>query len=126
MFQAKIATIDGGVIDDMAGVAALRLMAQALDDLAGSATAHVPPQTAPQARSSDVLASGYAAASPIVRRRFEAILREAEAVGTTGLTLMASRGGRADAGTIAAARFLGSSLGASIRRLEALVLPRAA
>ncbi|ARR52916.1 hypothetical protein [Rhizorhabdus wittichii] len=126
MFQAKMTTIDGGAIEEMDGVAALRLMARALDDLAGSTTGHLPPQTAREAGSPDALASGYAAASPIVRRRFEAILREAEAVGTTGLSLMAARGGRADAGTIAAARFLGNSLGGSIRRLEALVLPRAA
>lgn len=126
MFQSKIATIDGSAIERMDEIAALRLMAQALEDLGGSTTGHVPPQTARQAASPDALASGYGAASPIVRRRFEAILREAEAVGTTGLKLMATRGGRADAGTIAAARFLGSSLDGSIRRLEALILPRAA
>lgn len=125
MFQAKMAAIDGDAIDRMDGVAALRLMAQALDGLAGSTAGHIPRQTARKAGSPDALASGYAAASPIVRRRFEAILREAEAIGTTGLKLMAARGGRADAGTIAAACFLGSSLGDSIRRLEALVLPRA-
>lgn len=126
MFQAKMEAIDGGAIGGMAGVAALRLMARALDDLGGVATENVSSRTADRTRAQDALVAGYAAASPIVRRRFEAILREAETIGTTGLSLMTSRGGRADAGTIAAARFLGHSLDASIRRLEALLPPHAA
>jgi hypothetical protein len=126
MFQAKIAVTDDVAADTMASVAALRFMTSALRDLANSVTKDFSGQPAVEAGSPPSLAAGYAAASPIVRRRFEAILREAETIGTTGLRLMASRGGRADAGTIAAARFLGNSLNGSIRRLEALVMPRAA
>ncbi|KQX17682.1 MULTISPECIES: hypothetical protein [unclassified Sphingomonas] len=126
MFNAKIVPIDNGPADMMANVAALRFMTEALGDLAGSVTKDCSPQPAAEAGSAPSLATGYASACPVARRRFEAILREAETIGTTGLKLMAARGGRTDAGTIAAARFLGSSLDASIRRLEALVLRRTA
>jgi hypothetical protein len=126
MFQAKIATAESGSMDMMASVAALRFMTKAMGGLAISVTKDCSPQPADEAGYTPLLASGYAAASPIVRRRFEALLREAETIGTTGLKLMSARGARADAGTIAAAGFLGSLLGASIGRLEALVLPHAA
>lgn len=126
MFQARIATVDMGPAGMAANVAALRFMTEALRDLAGSVTKDCSLQPAAEAGSIPSLAAGYASAHPVVRRRFDAILREAETIGTTGLKLMAARGGRTDAGTIAAARFLGNSLSASIRRLEALVLPRAA
>nr|WP_047166364.1 hypothetical protein [Sphingomonas sp. Y57] len=126
MFQAKIPAIEGGAIERMDGIAALHLLVQALEGVAVPARKSAAAEITRQGGSLDTLASGYAAASPIVRRHFEAILREAETVGTAGLKLMAARGGRTDAGTVAAARFLGNSLGASIRRLEALVLPRTA
>lgn len=126
MFQARIATGDLGPVDMMANVAALRFMTEALRDLASSVTKDCSLQPAAEAASVPSLAAGYASAHPVVRRRFEAILREAETIGTTGLKLMTVRGGRTDAGTIAAARFLGNSLSASIERLEALVLPRTA
>lgn len=126
MFQAKIAVTDDMAVDTMASVAALRFMTDALRNLASNVSKDFSAAPAVEAGSPPSLAAGYAAASPIVRRRFEAILREAETIGTTGLKLMASRGGRADAGTIAAARFLGNSLSGSIRKLEALVTPRTA
>lgn len=126
MYEARITAADTGTTDTAASVAALRFMTQALRDLGQIVTKDFAPDAASMAGSSHSLAAGYAAASPIARRRFEAILREAETMGTTGLTLMAGRSGRPDAGTIAAARFLGNSLSSAIRKLETLVLPRAA
>lgn len=63
----------------------------------------------------------YAAASPIARRRFDAILNEAETIGTTGLKLIAGRSGTPDAATAAAARFLGNSLVGALRRLDGML-----
>jgi predicted cobalt transporter CbtA len=63
----------------------------------------------------------YAAASPVARRRADAILHDAETIGTTGLRLIANRSGKADVATIAAARFLGSSLDTALRRLDEIL-----
>lgn len=76
---------------------------------------------APKAGLAPSLAARYAAASPVARRRFDAVLREAETIGVTGLRLMAGRNGKADAGTVAAARFLGNSLGSALRKLDDLL-----
>jgi hypothetical protein len=67
------------------------------------------------------LAAAYAAANSITRRRFDALLREADTVARTGLGLIVERGAGPDRATIAAARFLGNSLSASLRRMENLV-----
>jgi hypothetical protein len=72
------------------------------------------------------LAMRYAAASPIARRRFDAILHETETIGTTGLRLIAGRNGKADPATMAAAQFLGNSLDTALRRLDELLPNRAA
>ncbi|ATE66770.1 hypothetical protein [Rhizorhabdus dicambivorans] len=96
-----------------------------LDMLSGFADAAAPQSTA-NGGLSPCLAARYAAASPIARRRFDAVLREAETIGTTGLRLVMGRCDRADAATIAAARFLGNSLDAALRRLDHLLPAQAA
>lgn len=72
------------------------------------------------------LAAAYAGANSITRRRFDALLREADTVARTGLALILGRGARHDKATIAAARFLGNSLAAALRRMENLVASSAA
>ena len=72
------------------------------------------------------LAARYAAANSITRRRFDAILREAETVLRTGIGLIMARTGQHDPATIAAARFLGKSIAGSIRRLDNLLTPQRA
>lgn len=72
------------------------------------------------------LAQRYAAANSITRRRCEAILREAETSARAGVALIVGRVGRDDRSTIAAARFLGKSVAASLRKLDALLAPQAA
>jgi hypothetical protein len=112
--------------DTADSVEALRFMADSLGQFSGNVTKSFQRDSAEEAGSRPSLVAAYAGASPVARRRFEAMLREAEAVGTMGLRLMSARGGRSDAGTIAAASFLGKSLTTTIGRLEALLLPRAA
>jgi len=125
MFEAKIAVADAVPVEGARSEATLRSIIDPLRDPRLFVTKYFARQSAVPAGSSPSLAAGYAATSPIARRRFDALLREAEAIGATGLKLMSRRAGRADPGTIAAARFLGSSLDATIRKLEALVLPSA-
>jgi hypothetical protein len=79
------------------------------------------PQYGNSAGCTTTLAARYAAANTITRRRFDAILREAETTGRAGLGLILGRATHADAATAAAARFLGNSLGSALRRLEKLV-----
>lgn len=79
------------------------------------------PQYENGAGCTTTLAARYAAANSITRRRFDAILREAETTGKAGLGLILGRVAHADAATAAAARFLGNSLGSAVRRLEKLV-----
>ena len=72
---------------------------------------------------SNPAAAGYAAANSLTRRRLDAVLREAETMARIGLQLLGERSGREDAATAAAARFLGKSLSASLRRFEDLLSP---
>lgn len=71
-----------------------------------------------------LLATRYAAANSITRRRFDAILRETETVGRAGLKLISGRSGRSDPAAVAAARFLGNTVGTALRRLEKLLPPQ--
>ena len=72
------------------------------------------------------LASRYARSTPIARRRIDALMREAQVVGTTGMRLVADRRIRPDAATAAAAHFLGNSLDRILRQVEATLAPSAA
>jgi hypothetical protein len=67
------------------------------------------------------LAAAYAAANSLTRRRFDAMLREADTIARAGLALILGCGAGPDRATIAAARFLGNSLTGTLRRMENLV-----
>lgn len=118
MFEARISR-DGAA--PAAVPEALEPMQALLRRLAGFAGA----ACAPKAGLMPGLAARYAAASPVARRRFDAVLHDAETIGTTGLRLIASRSDRPDPATMAAARFLGNSLDTALRRLDQ-ILPAAA
>ena len=92
-----------------------------LNDMAVARRDDDAPQYGNSADCRATLAARYTAANSITRRRFDAILREAETTGMAGLGLILGRADRADAATAAAARFLGNSLGSALRRLEMLV-----
>jgi len=126
MFDVRISIADSIPVETLDGIETLESMANALRALAPVTHADFAAYQAAPRDFRGSLAERYAASSPIVRRRCDALLREAETVGTTGLRLIASRAGRLDAGTIAAARFLGSSLSATLRKLDQLTAPRAA
>ncbi|WP_340316454.1 hypothetical protein [Rhizorhabdus argentea] len=121
MFERRIPT------ENPASAAAEDILApihSALAVLNGFAAARRPddaPQYENSAGCATTLAARYAAANTITRRRFDAILREAETTSMAGLGLILGRAAHADAATAAAARFLGNSLGSAVRRLEKLV-----
>lgn len=117
MFEARISR-DGAA--PVAVPEALEPVTAMLSRLAGFAGA----ASAPKAGLVPGLAARYAAASPVARRRFDAVLHDAETIGTTGVRLIAGRSGAADPATMAAARFLGNSLDTALRRLDE-ILPAA-
>lgn len=126
MLEARfspVAAMSAGVGDELASV---RSMLALFGDLASAASQNIASQQAIDGGSPDPLVMRYAAANPITRRRFDALLREAETIAAVGLKLVMGRGGKGDAGTIAAARFLGRSLQAAIGRLDALLPAKAA
>lgn len=126
MLEARIspaAALPAGVGDELASI---RAMLALFDDLASAASRNIASQQAVGGGSRDPLATRYAIANPIARRRFDALLREAETIAAVGLRLIMGRSGKADAGTIAAARFLGRSLKTAIGRLDALLPAKAA
>lgn len=98
----------------------------ALEDLAAAGRMNAASQYDNSALAQPSLATRYAAANPIARRRFDAILRESEAVARAGIGLIARRAGRHDPATIAAARFLGTEITGSLRKLESLLAPQSA
>jgi len=118
MFDRRILTVDATPLALEDHLAPIQSMLAMLGEFAVANAPHGDAQ-APVGGGS--LAARYAAASPIVRRRFDAILREAETIGAVGLKLVAARAGGADPATIAAARFLGRSIENALRRLEKLV-----
>ncbi len=121
MFDRRIST--SGVspvgLDDPLGT--VQSVLASLTDFAVAGHGHVATQHDFSASAPHLLAERYAAANSITRRRFDAILREAETVARTGFGLIMARAGRHDPATIAAARFLGKSIAGSIRRLENLL-----
>lgn len=126
MFDVRISIADSSPVDTAGGIEALGSIAATLRALAPVTHADFAAQHAAGGDLCGSLAQRYAAASPVARRRFDALLREAETIGTSGLRLIASRAGRVDAGTIAAARFLGNSLSATLRKLDEIGTPLAA
>lgn len=104
-------------------VETLRVAFDRLAMMASSADAADRPQNADVGPS---LASRYAASAPIVQRRIDALMREAQVIGSAGMRLIGSRRTEADAATVAAARFLGNSLDAILRKVDASLAPSAA
>ncbi len=104
----------------------VRTLLTALDDFALAGNQYAASQHRFSAFAPQSLASRYAAANSITRRRFDAILGEAETTARTGVALIIARGARPDRSTIVAARFLGKSVAASLRKLDALLAPQTA
>ncbi len=121
MFDRRITTRDAApsTVDD--AFASVRTMLDSLADFAGAQSKYGAPQHGVSTPEPHSIAARYAAANSITRRRFDAMLRETETSARMGFGLMAARSGRTDAGTIAAARFLGNSLTSSLRRLDNLL-----
>ncbi|RYE00206.1 MAG: hypothetical protein EOP61_14015 [Sphingomonadales bacterium] len=126
MFDRRIPISDATelTVDDPLG--SIQSMLSALEGFAIAGHSHVAVQHDNIALARPSLAARYAAANSITRRRFDAILREAETVARVGFGVVVSRVGQQDAATIAAARFLGKSLSGSLRRLDELLAPTTA
>lgn len=110
----------GQSVDDV------RALLASLEDFALASTANVASQQGFSAPAPSSLAARYAAANSISRRRFDAVLREAETVAHIGVALIIGRADRQDRSTATAARFLGKSLMASLHKLDDLLGPQIA
>ena len=122
MLQRPISINEAVPADTDQVIGAVNAALAALADFAVAGSIHVAPQQDNIPLAPHLLAARYAAANSITRRRFDAILREAETVARTGLVLIVGRAGRHDAATAAAARFLGNSIAGSLRRLDNLLV----
>ncbi|KKC26284.1 hypothetical protein [Sphingomonas sp. SRS2] len=124
MFERRITTSDATAVGLEEQLDAVRSLLSALQDFAIAGRPDVALQQHISAPAPQSLGTRYAAANPITRRRFDALLGEADTVARMGFGLIAGRHGRSDPGTIAAARFLGKSVAATMQRLENLLKPR--
>ena len=122
MLERRIRISDATSIGTDEALNAVSLALMALEDFAGAESFSAALRYEKSRLSPCSLATRYAAANSITRRRFDALLRETESVARTGLTLIIGRSGRHDRGTVVAARFLGKSLAASLRRLDNLLV----
>lgn len=125
MFDRRISTADATPLLPDDHLATVRDLLSSLQHFAVAGRANTAPQQEFSGSPAESIAVRYAAANSITRRRFDALLREAETVAQMGFGLIASRRGRSDPGTIAAARFLGKSIATTLQRLENLLTPRA-
>lgn len=121
MIEARISSAAATPADLGQELASVRAMLVMFNDFASAMSPNIASQQKDGGSLRDPLALRYAAANPITRRRFDALLREAETIASVGLRLVMGRSGKSDAGTIAAARFLGRSLHTAIGRLDALL-----
>ena len=122
MLDVRIPTSGASLLDHDDPMVSIHTMLEALDRFATAGGENIAPQQDTSALAAPLLAARYAAASPIIRRRFDAILREAETVTQAGMTMIAKRAGRHDMATIKAARFLGNYIAGSMGKLEKLVM----
>jgi hypothetical protein len=104
----------------------VRALLTSLENLALASTLHAASQQEFSAPAPSSLATRYAAANSLSRRRFDAVLRDAETVAHVGVALIIGRADRQDRSTATAARFLGKSLMASLRKLDDLLGPQIA
>jgi hypothetical protein len=125
MFDRRISAPDAPPAGFDLPLDAVQTLLSTLDDFAVAGRDDVAPQQDFSAFTPLSLAERYAAANSITRRRFDAILREAETTARTGVALIIGRPERHDRPTIAAARFLGKSVAASLRKLDDLLAPQA-
>lgn len=121
MFEGQKSFESAAPADASDCIAPVHAMLSLIRDLAPTDASDIAVQHVLLAGTTAALSTRYAAANTITRRRFDALIREAETVGTIGLKLIIARGGRSDPGTIAAARFLGRSLETLVRKLENLM-----
>jgi hypothetical protein len=121
MLERRISSEDATPAQTSETLDAVCLALATLRDFANAESRNVALQHDNDSLPAYALAAHYAGADSITRRRFDALLRETESVAQTGLALIVGRSGRHDHGTIAAARFLGNSIAASLRRLENLL-----
>jgi hypothetical protein len=126
MLDRRISALEATPIALDPSLASVQTLLSALDDFAVAEEDDVASQQGFSAFSPLSLADRYAAANSITRRRFDAILREAETIAQTGVALIVARAGRDDRSTIAAARFLGKSVTAALRKLDHLLTPKIA
>lgn len=126
MFDRPVLALDATPLGVDVPLEAVRTLLYLVDDFAIAGQGHAATQQEFLAFSPLSLAERYAAANSITRRRFDAILREAETIARTGVALIVGRDGRPERSTAAAARFLGKSVAASLRRLDGLLAPQTA
>ncbi len=125
MLERRISTLDVSPMAPDLPLDTVQMLLSTLDDFAVAGQDNVASQQDFSAFTPLSLAARYAAANSITRRRFDSILREAEADARTGVALIVARAGRDDRSTISAARFLGKSVAASLHRLDDLLAPQA-
>lgn len=125
MFDRRITTSEATLAGVGDHLTILGSLVSTLRDLAIAEHNNAASQHAPTPPDADIFASRYAAANSITRRRFDAKLREVETVARMGFGVIAARHGGSDAGTIAAAHFLGKNIETALRRLEKLLTPQA-
>ena len=125
MFDRPIKTSDAAPLAGEDHLFTVRALLSALQDFAVAGRWDAASQQDDFVSAPQSLAARYAAANSITRRRFDAILRETEAVTRMGFGVIAGRRDRSDPGTAAAARFLGKSMSATLQRLENLLAPQA-
>ena len=121
MFHPRISAFDAPALGPDKPIDALLALLSTFDDYATAENGNVASHQDFSRLAAPSLAERYAAASPVARRRFDAVLREAETTARMGMALIVSRFGRADRSAAVAARFLGRSVKASLHRLEALL-----
>jgi hypothetical protein len=78
MLDVRIPTSGASLLDHDDPMVSIHTMLAALDRFATAGRESIAPQQDTSALPAPSLADRYAAASPIIRRRFDAILREAE------------------------------------------------
>jgi hypothetical protein len=125
MFDRRIDSANAIPIEVDEPLSSVYALLGRLSDLANAGGRFVASHNDDRSGDARSLALDYAAANSVTRRRFDALLREAELTGATGLALLGRRRGANDPARIAAARFLGSQLAVSLRRLENLIAPPA-
>lgn len=126
MFDQRIDSRNAAPASGKAVVSLVRSLLASLDEFAIAAKKFSASHHSNSTDSTALLGQRYAAANSVTRRRFDTLLKEAQLIGAVGIKLVEARPGGNEASTIAAARFLGSSLATALHRLENLIAPQSA